>query len=273
MIGRIVFLIAVLSPAVFAQLTLGLVEPIPDAGGAMQVYVQGLQGITTTLEPTEIPRPTSLYGVRVHFAGDVDAPILSIGPVGDGAYTQITFQVPQGAEGTATIIQDQQSVQLPYVRAAWGRLRTADGTLLAQHSVDWRFVTPADPPQPGEWIVTFGYNFGAVQDPPADGVPASANPLSPIAPKDPLLENSDYEYRMTLRTANTEVPLEIGYLGLTPGQFGTYQVNFRMPAVIPAGPAWVRIERIAIGTNLCVTPFCTPAPTLHSDTSLYARLY
>lgn len=239
----------------------------------MQVDVQGLQGITTTLNPTDIPRPTTLYGVRVHFVGDVDAPILSIGPVGDGSYTQITFQVPHGAAGTASIIQGQQSVQLPYVRAAWGRLRTAVGTLLAQHPSDWRFVTPTDPPQPNEWIVTFGYNLGAVQNSPADGVPASATNLSPIDPKDPLLENSDYQYRMTLQTATTEVPLEIGYLGLAPGQFGVYQLNFRMPAVIPAGPAWVRIERIAIGTSQCVAPLCTPAPSLHSDSSPYARLY
>jgi uncharacterized protein (TIGR03437 family) len=273
MIERVFFLFVVLSGAAFAQLTLSLVEPIPEAGGTMQVYVQGLQGVTTPLNSTEIPRPTSLYGVRVHFAGNVDAPILSIGPVGDGTNTQITFQVPQRAAGTATIIQGQQSVQLPFVRAPWGRLRTAVGTLLAQHASDWRFVTPADPPQPNEWIVTFGYNFGTVQNPPADGVPAPANPLSPIAPKNPFLENSDYRYRMTLQTASTEVPLELGYLGLAPGQFGIFQINFRMPAVIPMGPAWVRIERIAIGTSLCVAPGCTPGPTLHSDTSLYARLY
>src|SRR5678815_1922088 len=105
MIGRLILLLAVLNAAVFAQLTLNLVEPIPDAGGTMQVYVQGLQGITTTLNPTEVPRPTSLSGVQVRFAGDADAPILSIGPVGDGTYTQITFQVPQRAAGTATIIQ------------------------------------------------------------------------------------------------------------------------------------------------------------------------
>ncbi len=201
------FLSTVLSTAAFAQLTLNLVEPIPDAGGTLQVFVLGLQGITTTLNPADIPRPTALYGVRVHFVGEVDAPILSIGPVGDGTYTQITFQVPQRAAGTATVIQGQQSVQLPYVRASWGRLRTAAGMLLAQHASDWRFVTPADPPQPNEWIVTTGYNFGAVQDPPADGVPASANPLSPIAPKDPFLENSDYKYRVRLQTADTEIPL------------------------------------------------------------------
>ena len=81
--------------------------------------------------------------------------------MGDGTYTQITFQVPQRAAGTATVIQGQQSVQLPYVRASWGRLRTAAGMLLAQHASDWRFVTPADPPQPNEWIVTTGYCNGS----------------------------------------------------------------------------------------------------------------
>lgn len=264
---------ALLRAVAFGQLTLDLVEPIPDAGGTMQVLVQGLQGITTPITPTEIPRPTSVYGVRVHFAGDVDAPILSIGKVGDGPNTQITFQVPQRAAGTATIIQGQQSVQLPFVRASWGRLRTAGQTLVAQHSSDWRFVNPGDDPQPNEWIVAYGYNFGTVQNPPTDGVPASANPLSPIAPKSPFLENSDYKYRMTLLTPTTELPLEIGYLGLAPGEFGVYQINFRMPAVVPAGPAWVRIERIAMGINLCFTHFCNHVPTLDSNTSLFARLY
>ena len=224
------------------------VPKLPAPGSLATVYCTGLEGIEGLLEGSGVPLPTSLGGVRVTF-GAVDAPLLAVKDVraGSSAYQQINFQVPYGATADPRIVQGAQSAAVPYTPDPWGEFFhtfTFGSNLLAQHAVDYRPVTFADPPQAGEWIIVYGTNFGDVEGPPQSGVPAPADRLVPfttrLAGRDGL-----WNFRLRLDTVISEIPLEIGFVGLAPGNVGVYQLNFRMPDPLPPGPAWIYMQRIA----------------------------
>ncbi|MEO8657176.1 MAG: hypothetical protein ABI693_01830 [Bryobacteraceae bacterium] len=213
---------------------------IPAGGNIATVYCTGLTGIEGVLEGSGVPLPTSLGGVSVMF-DSVSAPLLAVATV-DGtngaSYQQVDFQVPyEAGAATPKIVQGNQSATIPVSPAPWG---TFAGIL--QHGSDYRPVTLNDPPRAGEWIITYGSNFGDVDNRPQTGYPASAALLSRVSTL--FLGVDLWHFRLRLDNVATEIPLEIGYLGLAPGKVGLYQLNFRMPDQLPSAPAWIHLQRI-----------------------------
>ena len=181
-----------------------------------------------------------------------------------GAFQWIKFQVPYEAPAASpTIIQGDQSVAISAPAAPWGAFSPT-----FQHASDYRPVSSNDPPRAGEWIIVYGTNFGDVQNAPATGYPAGSNPLSPVST---LIAGLDlWHFRLHLDNVITEVPLEIGYLGLAPGTVGVYQLNFRMPDPLPNGPAWIHLQRIA---NCGSEPNPGCGQGLRVDDSAWVQLY
>lgn len=191
-----------------------------------------------------MPLPASLGGVRVTF-GAVDAPLLAVADVRSGAsaYQQINFQVPLGGTAPPTVVQGAQSAGLPVAPAPWGQFFLNGAALSAQHAVDYRPVTSADPPRAGEWIIAYGTNFGDVAAQPQSGVPAPVDRLVPLATT--IAGLVPWSFRLRLDNIGSEIPLEVSFLGLAPGKVGVYQFNFRLPDPLPRGPAWIYMQRIA----------------------------
>lgn len=226
----------------------GNVLKLPGPGSLATVYCTGLEGIEGLLVGSGVPLPTSLGGVRVTF-GAVDAPLLAVKDVriGSNAYQQINFQVPYGGTASPRIAQAEHSAAIPFTFAPWGGFyfsSISGSNLLAQHAVDYRPVTFADPPQAGEWIIVYGANFGEVENQPQSGVPAPTDRLAPLTTR---LAGRDglWNFRANLDTVISLIPLEVGFLGLAPGKVGIYQLNVRMPDPLPRGPAWIYMQRIA----------------------------
>ena len=220
---------------------------LPGPGSLATVYCTGLEGIQGLLEGSGVPLPTLLGGVRVNF-GAVDAPLLAVKDVriGSNAYQQINFQVPYGSTAAPRIVQAEQSAAIPFTIAPWGEFffsSISGSNLLAQHAVNYRPVTFADPPQAGEWIIIYGTNFGAVEIQPQSGVPAPTDRLVPLSNRIAGLEL--WNFRVHLDSLISVIPLEVGFLGLAPGKLGIYQLNVRMPDPLPRGPAWIYMQRIA----------------------------
>jgi uncharacterized protein (TIGR03437 family) len=218
-------------------------QGLPEPGSLATIYCTGLVGIEGTIEASGTPLPTSLAGVRVTF-GAVEAPLLAVAAFGTppSSYQQVNFQVPFGATGPPMLVQGQQSASIPLTPAPWGQLFLNNGDLLAQHASDYRLVSSADPPRAGEWIITYGSNFGPVVQAPTSGFPA---PLDRLVPLDSG-GLKPWIFRVRLDTlTSSEIPLEVGFLGLAPGKVGIYQINFRMPDPLPPGPAWIYLQRIA----------------------------
>jgi uncharacterized protein (TIGR03437 family) len=129
--------------------------------------------------------------------GSVDIAVVSGGQVSQHLETVVQEQVPR------MFTFALNGVLLPIVTHA-------DGTL----------VTPDDPAAAGEILVA--YLTGAAIDPqPADGAPASADPLS-----------------LTVDPAEVTVGGAVAttlFSGATAGLVGLIQVNFQLPQTLPAG--------------------------------------
>ena len=203
-----------------------------------------------------MPLPTSLGGVRVTF-GAVDAPLLAIKDVrvGGSAYQQVTFQVPYRATAAPRVVQGEQSAAVPATPAPWGQFIYLGGHLAAQHAVDYRPVTFADPPRTGEWIILYGDNFGEVVIDLQSGVPAPTDRLVPLSTR--FLGLDSWKFGLRLDNVVSDFTLEVGFPGLAPGTVGVYQFNVRMPDPLPRGPAWIYMQKIGNCGPATPWPICS----------------
>ena len=89
-----------------AEIVILSAEPFPGAGGLVTVYTRGLTGITGYTIPSEIPRPTTVAGIRVAFTNCcpqrpvADAPIFVVGAEKNewNEYQVVVFQAPAPSE-------------------------------------------------------------------------------------------------------------------------------------------------------------------------------
>ena len=86
---------------------------------------------------------------------------------------------------------------------------------------DGSIVTPANAAESGETLIAYLTGLGNLNDPPASGEPADANPLSTTVVTPTVLVNG--------------IEVVADFSGLTPALVGLVQVNFRMPAGLPSG--------------------------------------
>jgi len=184
---------------------------LPLPGGAASVFVGDLAG-------------TSNVTVKVD---GVLAPLYVVTP------GQINFQVPFDIAPPLSSVEIAQGDAVASVRGLKSLLTapaifTSDGVHGAiQHGLDYRLVTASAPAERGEVITIYLTGLGATTPPVKSGAPVPVSPLSwtTLAP--------------TVWIGGQIA--EVLFSGLTPGTFGLYQINARVPQSVAAGDVEVQV--------------------------------
>ncbi len=222
--------------------TLHSFDPIVGAalapGTIVQIYGQNLSSGTT--QPATIPLPTSANGTSV-IIGGIPAPLYYV------SAGQINAQVPfelNGAQPYQVVVSANGALATPdtlnLTAAAPGLAAFSDSTLIAQHG-DGSLVTATSPAKSGEYLVAYLAGMGTTNATPASG---AASPLSPLAL--PTIPPT-----LTINGA----PSPIAFAGLTPGLVGLYQLNFQVPAGLPAGDITIVVTQSGQPSNHTVLPY------------------
>jgi len=216
----------------------------PLVGGALapgtiiQIYGQNLANLTA--QPTTIPLPTTMNGTSV-IVGGIPAPLyyVSAGQINAQLPFELnssnSYQVLILANGALTT---PDTIQLS--PATPGMAAFSDSTLIAQHG-DGSLVSQTSPAQAGEYLVAYLAGMGDTNNTPASG---AASPVSPLALP---------TVAPTL-TINGN-PYPIAFAGLTPGLVGLYQMNFQVPAGLPAGNIMLVVTQNGQSSNQTVLPY------------------
>lgn len=184
---------------------------LPLAGGAASIFVNDLAGtgdVTVTVDGVIVP----LYAVMPHQI-NVQVPFEIVPPL---SYVQIA----QGDAATSVL-------GLKSLLTAPG-IFTYDGAHGAiQHGVDFRLVSASAPAERGEVVTIYLTGLGAVAPTVTTGVPVPIEPLSwtTLAP--------------TVWIGGQAA--EVLFSGLTPGAFGLYQINARVPETVASGEVQVQV--------------------------------
>jgi uncharacterized protein (TIGR03437 family) len=132
-----------------------------------------------------------------------------------------------------------QPIQLS--AATPGLAADPDSTLIAQHGSDGSLVTQASPAMAGEYLVAYLAGLGDTTVPVTSG---TASPSSPLATP---------SNTVVLTINGTQSP--IYFAGLTPGLVGLYQLNFQVPAGLPAGNITIVVSQNGQASNQTVVPY------------------
>jgi hypothetical protein len=128
-----------------------------------------------------------------------------------------------------------QPIQLS--AATPGLAASPDSTLIAQHSVG-SLVSPTAPAVAGEYLVAYLAGLGDTTVPVASGAPSPPSPLA--MPSNTVV--------LTINGALSP----IYFAGLTPGMVGLYQINFQVPAGLPAGSITIVVSQNGQASNQTV---------------------
>jgi uncharacterized protein (TIGR03437 family) len=202
-------------------------DPGVAPGSIASIFGANLAG-EYTAGPTS-PLAQTLGGVTVRL-GNRLLPLLFVSP------EQINIQVPSDLEeGTYQLAirwQNYPEVLSPLriTRNAPGLFEQRAGTGLhaVAASAEGRSITFDAPAKPGDLITLFGTGFGPYQRPAIDGFPLPDAPGFVLA--DPL------EVLIGDTVINPE------WAGGAPGQIGTAQVRFTLPADLPVSESGVRLR-------------------------------
>jgi sugar lactone lactonase YvrE len=177
---------------------------------------------TGTAQASALPLQTTLAGATVTINGEA-SPLLYVSP------TQINFQVPYDtALGSATVvISTSAGTGAPFtvtVTAAAPAIFTyvnSAGQInpVILHAATSTLVTAASPAQPGETLTLYATGAGPVNNTPASGAGAGPGATSLVNP--------------TITVGS--VTATVGFSGLSQGSVGLFQINFTLPATLPAG--------------------------------------
>lgn len=187
--------------------------------------------------------PVKLAGVwvlNVRGGGGVQLPLHYVGP------RQINFVLPDSLDpGTVDIRVVRSGIAGPIVtltlqEAAPELFPGVDDTAIATHA-DGSVVTAADPARPGKVVVLYCTGLGRTVQRLEDGE-------IPEVPPFPL-EGLFLKNLADLRVLVAGQPIEterILYAGLTPGIAALYQINVKLPEMLPENPE----IRLAVGERL-----------------------
>jgi len=167
--------------------------------------------------------PTTLGDVQVFFE-NWPAYLYYVSP------TQINLLVPSNLlPGTFHFWVDRQGTNGPVVSVTLGSAAPAmfmypAGTAIATH-LDGSLCTASAPATPGEIVTLWATGLGPTEPPLEDGVlPLTAQSLSDMSQFEVLINGTAVD------------PSAILYAGVAPGYAGLYQVNVRLPDLLPANP-------------------------------------
>jgi uncharacterized protein (TIGR03437 family) len=209
-------------------------------GTIVAIYGQNLAALTS--QPTTSPLPTTFNGTSV-IIGGMPVPLYYVSASQINA--QIPFELQPGQQYQVIVsangaLTTPDSIQLS--PATPGLAALPDGTLIAQHG-DGSLVTASSPAQAGEYLVAYLAGMGDTTVPVTSGMPSPANPLaSPLPANSPVLTIDGTVY-------------PIYFAGLTPGLVGLYQMNFQVPAGLPAGNITIMVSQNGESSNRTVLPY------------------
>jgi uncharacterized protein (TIGR03437 family) len=207
-------------------------EEVPQ-GGIVALFGEQLsyQGPS---EGTEIPLVRDLGGARV-FVNGQDTPLFFT------SYNQINFQIPYDAAGGVALVQvtrDGQPGNVISVRITDRNPRIL--TFLGNYGIavrpDGSFPIPTSPARQGETIVIYAIGFGQTSPNAGTGEGATADPLQWIRPLPVVYFGGGL----------LPIPAVPGFVGLTPGFVGLYQINVTIPGNSPRGD---RVPLLIEGTG------------------------
>jgi uncharacterized protein (TIGR03437 family) len=216
----------------------------PLIGGALApgtiVAIYGQNLAAAAAQPATIPLPTTFNGTSV-VVGGLEAPLYYVSPTQINAQIpfelqpEIEYQVIVSANGALTT---PQPIQLS--AATPGLAAFSNGMLIAQHS-DGSLVSQTSPATGGEYLVAYLAGLGETTVPVTSG---TASPSSPLA--QPSIPPA-----LTINGA----PYPLFFAGLTPGLVGLYQMNFQVPAGLPAGNITIVVSQDGQPSNQTVLPY------------------
>jgi uncharacterized protein (TIGR03437 family) len=190
------------------------------------IYGKNLSWVTAAVSPSDLRGgylPDKL-GSALVAVGNLRAPLLYVSP------TQINFVIPYILlPGVVEVRVDRDGVAGPNVKVELGASAPAayqldETTVIATHA-GGELVDRAHPATPGEIIVLYVTGLGWTSPPVDTGQLAPRAAQSQLAPK------------LQVKLNGVAIPREdIFYAGVTPGFSGLYQINFRLPAALPADP-------------------------------------
>ncbi len=198
-------------------------------GSLISIFGAGLAD--TVAGAAGLPLPATLSGVTVSLNASL-LPLLYVSP------SQINAQVPLTASGTASLLIQPpgrgSSPPVTSVPAGPGIFVTSSqqGAIL---NSDYTLADAANPARAGSVVAIYCTGLGAVATPIAAGAAA------------PNGEDRTVLATRVLLNASTEAV--VTYAGLSPGYAGLYQVNFQVPAGLPAGSTNVRILVDGVSSN------------------------
>jgi uncharacterized protein (TIGR03437 family) len=216
----------------------------PLIGGALApgtiVAIYGQNLAAAASQPTTIPLPTTFNNTSV-IIGGLAAPLYYVSPGQINA--QIPFELASGNQYQVIVsangaLTTPQPIQL--APATPGLAAFSDSTLIAQHS-NGTLVSQSAPAMGGEYLVVYLAGLGDTTVPVASG---AASPSSPLA-----------EPTVTPTLTINGTPYPILFAGLTPGLVGLYQMNFQVPAGLPAGNITVVVSQNGQVSNQTVLPY------------------
>ena len=190
------------------------------AGSLTTAFAAGVRDQPGSLVAGGLPLPQALGGVSVTVAG-IPAPIYSVS--NESGQEQVTFQAPWPLASGSTapvIIARDGNASAPAgvsVSGAQPGVYSSGGQAIVVRAADYTLRAPR-----GDYVFVYASGLGAVSHTPPDGAGAPSGPLA----------GALADVRVTLGG----LPCDVQYAGLAPGLVGVYQVNFRIPAAVAAGP-------------------------------------
>ena len=228
------------APVLTPHATLNGFDPLVGSslapGTIVQIY--GLNLASSTTQPNSLPLPTVANGTSV-IIGGLPAPLFYVSP------TQVNAQIPfelQGNQQYQILAQANGAITTPDTiqlsSTTPGIAAFSNGTIIAQHA-DGSLVSQGSPAKSGEYLVAYLVGLGPVNQPVADGAASPSATLAvPLAV--PVLTINGATYPLL-------------FAGLTPGLVGLYQMNFQVPAGLPAGTLTLSVTQNANASSNQVT--------------------
>jgi uncharacterized protein (TIGR03437 family) len=223
----------IFDPAVGGSLAPGNVIQVYGSGFASQVGIPSL------------PLPAAVSGTSL-IIGGVPAPLFYVSP------GQIDAQIPFGLSGGKqyqVIVSANGALSAPVPiqlnTVAPGVLPYPNTSEIVAVRLDGTLVSDSSPAKPGDNLIIFAAGMGLTDNSAvADGTGSPG-----LSPGD-MLAHPQSAPAMTI-DGNTVVP---GFVGLTPGLVGLYQINFQLPASTPNGFSEIVLTQSGTPSNPLLLP-------------------
>jgi large repetitive protein len=220
---------------VFNRVSGGALAP----GTIVEVYGTGLASGTATLGVLPLP---NIFNGTIVVIGGFQVPLYYLS---DGQLdAEIAVDLPANQQH-AIVVSANGALTLPdqidVVPVQLGVAAYADGHAIAQHGVDFSYVTASSPAKPGEVLVIYLSGMGPTNPAVKSGDPAPG--LEPLArvtlPPTVMVDNQN---------------ADVGFAGLSPGLVGLYQVNFTVPPTAKNGDLNLILVQNGVTANITKLP-------------------